>query len=101
MPSSTVTAPTMMATMLTQVLPIHRVARRRDASASILLVVGGRRHVLSRHGGTGSIPRRAIVLAVVLGFVALTLAMPLRTFFTQRAELDQVARPTRDRAGER
>jgi cell division protein FtsB len=35
-------------------------------------------------------PRRAIVLAVVLGFVALTLAMPLRTFFTQRAELDQV-----------
>ncbi len=30
------------------------------------------------------------MLAVVLGFVALTLAMPLRTFFTQRAELDQV-----------
>ncbi len=35
-------------------------------------------------------PRRAIVLAVVLGFVALTLAMPLRTYFSQRAELDGV-----------
>ncbi|GED97092.1 FtsB family cell division protein [Gordonia crocea] len=35
-------------------------------------------------------PRRAIVLAVVLGFVALTLAVPLRTYFSQRAELDQV-----------
>ncbi|GAB11333.1 hypothetical protein GOARA_067_00750 [Gordonia araii NBRC 100433] len=35
-------------------------------------------------------PRRAIVLAVVLGFVALTLAMPLRTYFSQRAEADQM-----------
>ncbi|MFT3899318.1 MAG: septum formation initiator family protein [Gordonia sp. (in: high G+C Gram-positive bacteria)] len=35
-------------------------------------------------------PRRAIVLAVVIGFVALTLAMPTRTFFSQRAEADQM-----------
>lgn len=35
-------------------------------------------------------PRRAIVLAVVIGFVALTLAMPLRTFFSQRAEAEQM-----------
>jgi cell division protein FtsB len=35
-------------------------------------------------------PRRAIVLAVVVGFVALTLAVPIRTYFSQRAELDQI-----------
>ncbi|MFT4201395.1 FtsB family cell division protein, partial [Gordonia sp. (in: high G+C Gram-positive bacteria)] len=35
-------------------------------------------------------PRRAIVLAVVVGFVALTLAMPLRTYFSQRAEAGQM-----------
>ena len=35
-------------------------------------------------------PRRVIVLAVVVGVVALTLAMPLRTYFSQRAELDLI-----------
>ncbi|WP_338890120.1 septum formation initiator family protein [Rhodococcus sovatensis] len=34
---------------------------------------------------------RAVILAVVVCALALTLAMPLRTYFSQRAELEQVA----------
>ncbi|MGV9860590.1 septum formation initiator family protein [Gordonia sp. NPDC003425] len=35
--------------------------------------------------------RRAVVLALVLSVVALTLAMPLRTYFAQHAEFTQIA----------
>lgn len=35
-------------------------------------------------------PRHAVILAVVIGFVTLTLAMPVRTYFSQRAEFDQL-----------
>ncbi len=34
--------------------------------------------------------KRAVVLALVLSVVALTLAMPLRTYFSQRSEFDQL-----------
>ncbi|MEE4022280.1 septum formation initiator family protein [Gordonia sp. PKS22-38] len=34
--------------------------------------------------------KRAIVLALVISVVALTLAMPVRTYFSQRAEFDQL-----------
>lgn len=39
---------------------------------------------------------RAVILAVVVCALALTLAMPLRTYFSQRAELDQVAQEHQD-----
>lgn len=39
---------------------------------------------------------RAVILAVVVCALALTLAMPLRTYFSQRAELDQVAAERKD-----
>lgn len=35
-------------------------------------------------------PKRAIVLALVLSVVALTLAMPVRTYFSQRSEFEQL-----------
>ncbi|MFW0784550.1 septum formation initiator family protein [Gordonia sp. CPCC 206044] len=35
--------------------------------------------------------KRAIVLALVVSVVALTLAMPVRTYFSQRAEFDQLS----------
>ncbi|AZG45089.1 septum formation initiator family protein [Gordonia insulae] len=40
--------------------------------------------------------KRAIVLALVVSVVALTLAMPVRTYFSQRAEFDQL-RASNDR----
>lgn len=39
---------------------------------------------------------RAVILAVVVCALALTLAMPLRTYFSQRAELDQVLADRQD-----
>ncbi len=38
----------------------------------------------------GLSPKRAVVLALVLSVVALTLAVPLRTYFSQRSEFDQL-----------
>ena len=38
----------------------------------------------------GLSPKRAVVLALVLSVVALTLAVPLRTYFSQRSEADQL-----------
>lgn len=35
-------------------------------------------------------PRHAVILAVVLSFVTLTLAMPMRTYFSQRSEFAQL-----------
>ncbi|GAC68558.1 FtsB family cell division protein [Gordonia soli] len=35
-------------------------------------------------------PRRALVLGLVVSVVALTLAMPLRTYFSQQSEFDQL-----------
>ncbi|SIR77944.1 FtsB family cell division protein [Williamsia sterculiae] len=35
-------------------------------------------------------PTRAIVLAVVVSVIALTLAVPLRTYFSQRSQFEQV-----------
>ncbi|WP_343287259.1 septum formation initiator family protein [Gordonia sp. SID5947] len=40
--------------------------------------------------------KRAIILALVISVVALTLAMPVRTYFSQRAEFDQL-RASNDR----
>ncbi|SDE16640.1 Septum formation initiator [Rhodococcus tukisamuensis] len=71
------------------------------ASPTEKLVGGpGARRRGSRRDGDGSAPERtflglstarAVVLAVVVCAVALTLAMPLRTYLTQRADADQVA----------
>lgn len=52
-----------------------RGARRRPRSAAMLSQVGK------------IDAKRAVVLALVISVVALTLAMPMRTYFSQRAEL--------------
>ncbi len=39
----------------------------------------------------GLSPKRAVVLALVLSVVALTLAVPMRTYFSQRSEADQLS----------
>lgn len=36
-------------------------------------------------------PKRAVILALVIAVVALTLAMPMRTYFAQRSEFAQLA----------
>ncbi|WP_307851788.1 septum formation initiator family protein [Williamsia sp. CHRR-6] len=37
-------------------------------------------------------PKRVVIVALVLSVVALTLAVPVRTFFSQQSEVDQVQR---------
>ncbi|MCX6470244.1 MAG: septum formation initiator family protein [Corynebacteriales bacterium] len=39
----------------------------------------------------GMSPKRAVLLAMVVSVVALTLAVPLRTYFSQQSESDQLA----------
>ncbi|MGU3292028.1 FtsB family cell division protein [Williamsia sp. M5A3_1d] len=39
----------------------------------------------------GMSPKRAVILAMVVSVVALTLAVPLRTYFSQQSEADQLA----------
>ncbi|NIL76939.1 cell division protein FtsL [Rhodococcus sp. B10] len=52
--------------------------------------VGARKSTRSDRTFLGLSTGRAVVLAVVVCALALTLAMPLRTYFSQRAELQQV-----------
>ncbi|MFW0791199.1 FtsB family cell division protein [Gordonia sp. CPCC 205333] len=42
------------------------------------------------HRMRGVNPRHAVIMAVVLAFVILTLAMPMRTYFSQQSEFDQL-----------
>ncbi|NMO03983.1 septum formation initiator family protein [Gordonia sp. TBRC 11910] len=42
------------------------------------------------HRMRGVNPRHAVIMAIVLAFVILTLAMPLRTYFSQQSEFDQL-----------
>ncbi|MGC4962366.1 FtsB family cell division protein [Gordonia sp. DT101] len=58
--------------------PTHRTRRRSFDRASLT----------ARWEGLDA--KRAIILALVISVVALTLAMPVRTYFSQRAEFDQL-----------
>lgn len=67
--------------------PVTRVRSARGARTNSIRP-GLTQSALHRMRGVN--PRHAVIMAVVLAFVILTLAMPLRTYFSQQAEFDQL-----------
>ncbi|GAB20403.1 hypothetical protein GOEFS_115_00430 [Gordonia effusa NBRC 100432] len=70
-----------------EAVPVVRVRSARGARTNVSRP-GLAQSALHRMRGVN--PRHAVIMAVVLAFVVLTLAMPMRTYFSQQAEFDQL-----------